>query len=157
MKNIGIFAFSGPYDSSDASPSPPQALDEEHRYFHILGIDMLLNDHCKPIVVDMNDSLTLSATSDIERPLKMELIADALKLITTDGTPPSDTADPGGWEKIFPDQNTRFGVKAEEILNSTCIGWGMSPRMMAVKRLGYVPSASQLQRCSRRFAAPPRL
>jgi hypothetical protein len=142
---------------SKQSPAPGPDLDDFHRFFHILGIDIMLNDRCEPMVLELNDRPSMSVTYDIEQPLKSQLIRDALNLITVDGTPPPDSVSPGAWEKMFPDPNSAFGREADDILSRCCMGSFASPSKMVVRRLGYVPSKSTLSRPYRRSLGLPPL
>ena len=78
------------------------------KFFHLIGIDIMLNDNCDPVILEMNDRPSLCVTFDIENEFKTNLLKDVLHLITTDGSPPPPTASFGGWEEILPihDSNT---------------------------------------------------
>jgi hypothetical protein len=151
LRNIGLLAPDPHRDYdysrhvSNANPPGPN-LEDLHRYFHILGIDIMLNDYGEPVVLELNDRPSMCVTFDIERPLKTQLVVDALNLITLDGTEPDASANPGGWDKLFPDEGTPFGHIAAEILSRACLGTGMSPKRMIMKRLGYIPSVSNLRK-----------
>lgn len=120
-----------------------KAIDEMHKYFHILGIDIMLNDRCEPVVLELNDRPSMCVTYDIERTVKSQLVYDALNTITLNGGPPDGNAKPGGWEKLMPaNDNMPFSRAADAILEKvrgssgkTCI----SPKKALVKRLGYTP------------------
>jgi hypothetical protein len=57
------------------------AIDQLHRYFHIMGIDILINEHGEPIVLELNDRPSMKVTFAFEHHLKKGLIADALKIV----------------------------------------------------------------------------
>ena len=74
-----------------------------NKYFHICGIDVLLDENANPIVLELNDRPSMKVQFDCEQKLKHDLICDAMKLITVDGSPLKEQ--PGGdngWEKILP-------------------------------------------------------
>ncbi|OHT10867.1 hypothetical protein TRFO_19769 [Tritrichomonas foetus] len=86
-------------------PDAGPPIDKLHRYFHILGIDILINDQLEPIVLEMNDRPSMFVTFSLEKDLKTGLVREALNLITLDGSPPTSDADFGGWEQILPIPN----------------------------------------------------
>jgi hypothetical protein len=138
LQNVGLV---GP-DGRRFEGRPPQAnLDEMHRHFHILGIDIMLNDRCEPVVLELNGRPSMSVTYDIEQDLKSQLVYDALNVITVDGTEPPDTQQDGGWEKLFPAPDSLFGRAVQSVLERSCQSSHMTAKKMLVKRLGYVPSA----------------
>jgi hypothetical protein len=127
------------------------------RYFHILGIDIMLNTCCEPIVLELNDRPSMSVTYDIEKPLKVQLVKDALNIVTVDGSLPSEDVSPGGWEILLPDRTTAFGKSAGDILARCCFGTNLSPRQAVIKRLGYAPSASRFRPSFRKTVGLPPL
>lgn len=131
-----------------------KALDEMHKYFHILGIDIMLNDRCEPIVLELNDRPSMCVTYDIERTLKSRLVYDALNIISVNGAPPDKRAKPGGWQKIMPaDESTPFGKAAKGILEKSC--QGQTGKKVLSKRLGYTPLSTKPTRW--RQSALPKL
>ena len=78
------------------------ALDSLHRYFHIVGIDVMLNDRLEPVVLEMNDRPSMCVTFDLENALKTQMVSDALKIITTDGSQCPPEAVPESWEPLLP-------------------------------------------------------
>ena len=49
---------------SEDLPGPP--VDSLHKYFHLFGIDIMLNRHLDPVVLELNDRPSLCVTFDIE-------------------------------------------------------------------------------------------
>jgi hypothetical protein len=144
-----------PPDQSKVAPTPPgPALDQGHRFFHLLGIDILLNDRCDPWVLELNDRPSMGVTDEIEHSLKTQLVRDALNLVTADGSPPGDEVPAGAWEKIFPDPGTPLGREGEQVL-ARCLAGGSTPQIAIAKRLGYMPSAAKLHRPYRRSLVVP--
>jgi hypothetical protein len=82
-------------------PSNPEAhpLDSFSRYFHLLGIDIMLSDACRPIVLELNDRPSMVVTYECEAALKRDLICDALAHISVAGSPREDEPH---WEKLLP-------------------------------------------------------
>jgi hypothetical protein len=76
-------------------------LSDLHRYFHILGIDIMLNDSCDPIVLELNDRPSMCVTYDIEQYLKTRVVADAMALVAAHADKrPEPVA--GGWQRLHP-------------------------------------------------------
>jgi hypothetical protein len=84
--------------AKDAPKPPGPQIPELNRYFHILGIDIMLNDVCDPIVLELNDRPSMCVTFDIERGLKSRIVLDALNMLSPDGRVPDPKAKLGGWQ-----------------------------------------------------------
>jgi hypothetical protein len=156
LQNLSLVAP----DSRKAEEAPseataPQAnLDDVQRYFHILGIDILLNDHCEPIVLELNDRPSMCVTEPMEQDLKTALVYDALNIVTLDGGESPD-AKPGGWEKVLPVQDDpEFANATQAMVDRCCQGGVMTVKGLLMRRLGYCPSASYV-RSSYRRSLPP--
>jgi hypothetical protein len=157
VQNIGRHIAQGSVDGRvDPEKMGGPILDETARYFHLLGIDILLNERCEPCVLELNDRPSMAVTYEIEHALKTQLVRDALNLITVDGKPPAADVAAGGWEKVFPDDTGAFGREAEDIMSGVC-PWASTTKTPVVKRLGYLPSASKLRRPYRRSLGLPPL
>jgi hypothetical protein len=121
-------------------------IDEMHRYFHIVGIDIMINERCEPVVLELNDRPSMSVTYDIEHKLKTELVFDALNVVTVDGAPTQGKELPGGWELAFPTvDGSLFGGTVESMLERVCQGSSLTAKRIIAKRLGYVPSTYQVR------------
>ena len=97
------------------SPAPPVPFDR--KFFHIIGIDIMLNENCDPILLEMNDRPSMCVTYDIENTLKTNLIKDALNILTVDGKPPPPNTKLGGWEPILPvDDSNPFSLTVNRIM-----------------------------------------
>jgi hypothetical protein len=155
LQNISLVA---PEARRDKPLQPQPDLDEMHRYFHILGIDIMLNQHCEPVVLELNDRPSMCVTYDIEHGLKSQLVFDSLNLVTVDGTDARDAASPGGWEKLFPTEvGSLFGQAVQTVLDKSIQGARMSAKKLLVRRLGYLPSASHSRPPYRKVPPLPRL
>jgi hypothetical protein len=96
--------------ANEADMLPTRHLNEFQRYFHILGIDILVNDNCDPIVLELNDRPSMCVTYDIERTLKSRVVFDALNALTVDGREMDIPGKLGGWQKLLPgNDGTAFG------------------------------------------------
>jgi hypothetical protein len=140
LQNIGMVV---PDNPRDGFVPPQKALDEMHRYFHLLGIDILISDRCDPVVLELNDRPSMGVTYPLERDLKTRLLCDTLNVITVDGEDDGGKAVPGGWEKLIPNvEESAFGSEVKMIIERSCHGAQSSPKKLVMKKLGYVPSAS---------------
>jgi hypothetical protein len=83
----------------------PNAIDPLHRYFHILGIDVLVNARGDPLVLELNDNPSMKVTFPFEHALKKALVVDALKRVIPAGT---DGVEPihNNWERLLPLDDT---------------------------------------------------
>ena len=84
-------------------PAKTPRIDPSNKYFHICGIDIILDEHLNPIVLELNDRPSMKVTFECERKLKHDLIVDAMKIVTVDGRP--QVAEPdisNGWERLVP-------------------------------------------------------
>ena len=90
-----------PFSSTTPTKSP--RMDPCNKYFHICGIDILLDEHLNPIVLELNDRPSMKITFDCEKQLKHDLIVDAMKIVTVDGKPQMTEPDKSnGWERLAP-------------------------------------------------------
>ncbi|OHT04804.1 Tubulin-tyrosine ligase family protein [Tritrichomonas foetus] len=99
-----------------SSPGPNVPFNK--KFFHLIGIDIMLNENCEPIILEMNDRPSMCVTFDIENTLKTKIVEDILKIITLDGSPPSPNAQFGGWEQILPvvEPNSPFSKTVQNVL-----------------------------------------
>ena len=49
--------------------------------FELLGLDILLTKHCKPILLEVNHTPSFSTDTPLDKKIKRELIRDALILM----------------------------------------------------------------------------
>ena len=71
------------------------------RYFHILGIDILVSEDCEPSVLELNDRPSLSVTVPFEYELKTKLIRDSFYHVLPGGGVAGNCKE-SDWEQIFP-------------------------------------------------------
>jgi len=50
-----------------------------------LGIDVLIDEHCKPWLIEVNQSPSFKADSGLDKRIKEKLIADTLTLLNLSG------------------------------------------------------------------------
>jgi hypothetical protein len=78
------------------------AIEPLHRYFHILGIDVIVNAQGEPVLLELNDRPSMKVTFSFEYGLKKALLVDALRLVIDPG--PEDRGN--RWEKLLPFNDT---------------------------------------------------
>jgi hypothetical protein len=88
-------------DPEDAKPQPPP-LKLAKRYFHILGIDVLIDADLNPKVLELNDRPSLGVTVPFEEDLKESIIADAFEHVCPNGEVKGDSPETSRWRQIFP-------------------------------------------------------
>lgn len=94
-----------------------EGLPNLNRYFHIVGVDILLDKNLNPIVLEMNDRPSMAVTFALEDIVKTQLVYDTLNLITPDGSPPGPDAKRGGWEQVLPaNEKTEQGKQVSAML-----------------------------------------
>lgn len=71
------------------------------RYFHILGIDVILDSDLQPKILELNDRPSLSVTVDFEKDLKTGFIRDCFEHVTTTGESNGES-EKSAWEQIYP-------------------------------------------------------
>ena len=71
------------------------------KFFHILGIDIMIDEHMNPQVLELNDRPSLAVTVPFEMELKTAMIRDSFKHITHDGSSVGEV-EGSGWEQILP-------------------------------------------------------
>ncbi|KAK8884682.1 positive regulation of cilium movement [Tritrichomonas musculus] len=98
IHNINLYSLDNRESKKKFSNPPHPYLSPIDRYFHICGIDILINHRGEPFVLELNDRPSLSVTFPIEEPLKTKMIFDALKVMFTNEF--------GGWQKILPPPET---------------------------------------------------
>jgi hypothetical protein len=77
-------------------------LDSFSKYFHILGIDILISENLQPVVLELNDRPSMVVTYDCEADIKRDIIFDAFSHISVDGTPVDAPGASPAWTKLLP-------------------------------------------------------
>jgi hypothetical protein len=140
LQNVGMASVSTRRDGFQA---PQKSLDEMHRYFHLLGIDIMINDRCEPVVLELNDRPSMCVTYELEHALKSGVIFDTLNIVSVDGEDVGARALPGGWERLLPaDGDSGFSPVVHRIVEKLCHNAMTSAQKLVRKRFGYLPSAS---------------
>lgn len=88
-------------ETVDKKKNEPKGLPKKQRYFHILGIDVILDSDLQPQILELNDRPSLSVTVDFEKELKTSFIRDAFYHVTTTGASRGEN-EKSGWKQIFP-------------------------------------------------------
>lgn len=89
------------YSNAPSTPFKKRSVPIKKRYFHILGIDIILDQYCKPYVLELNDRPSFQVTVPFERDLKINLIKEAFEHIDSFGECYPDCPE-SGWHRIFP-------------------------------------------------------
>lgn len=76
-------------------------LPETKKYFHILGIDIILDSRLNPQILELNDRPSLMVTVPFEEELKTNMIRECFYHITHDGETSGET-EKSQWEQILP-------------------------------------------------------
>ena len=71
------------------------------RFFHILGIDIMIDSEGKPKVLELNDRPSLGVTVPFEKELKENLIAEAYQHVAPNGDWFGED-EKSGWKQIYP-------------------------------------------------------
>jgi hypothetical protein len=147
IQSVGLAAAEGKQGSPKKSWKTQQRpLNDLQRYFHILGIDIIVDEHCEPVVLELNDRPSMCVTYAIEEVLKSRVVYDALNIVTVDGLDGAERIQPGGWEKLLPGSvDPKISKAVAQILERSYQGQKLSARKMIAKRLGYIPSGSYLK------------
>lgn len=104
MSKNTTFSVLRPYaeDKSDLDSMkeyPPLELTQ--RFYHIIGIDILLDSDGNPQVLEINDRPSLHVTVPFERELKETLVRDVFQHVCSNGEILDDTPS-SGWKTIYP-------------------------------------------------------
>jgi hypothetical protein len=151
LQNIGMIV---PNPKPELTP-PLRPVDENRRYFHLLGIDIMLNDRCEPMVLEVNDRPSMCVHYPIENDLKTRVVFDVLNIVLAEG---EDEPPLGGWESLLPmEQDSLVGSTVHAIVERSCQGTGTSPMKLVKKRLGNIPSTMESRAPKRVPVSLPRL
>jgi hypothetical protein len=78
-----------------------RVLTEAQHYFHILGIDIILDSKGHPKVLELNDRPSLQVTATFEHELKEGMIREAFKHLSLDGSS-FGNCEESQWRQILP-------------------------------------------------------
>jgi hypothetical protein len=103
-----------PDTAQEPEPNPPHADGEtgtikeqarklrvRKRYWHVLGIDILLNAGMEPVVLELNDRPSLMVTVPFEHDLKVKMLRDCFFHVDPSGESHGDCPE-SDWQQIFP-------------------------------------------------------
>jgi hypothetical protein len=153
LQNVGIMV---PDVNCEGFAPPQKNIDNIHRYFHLLGIDVMINNKCEPIILELNDRPSMCMMDDLEHELKAKVVFDTLNVVSADGEDVGKVR-LGGWEKLLPMERGVGGYGLHTIIERECKGALAEPNRLVLKRLGYVPSASYSRGSKRIVVALPPL
>jgi hypothetical protein len=89
----------------ESNPSRPPPLRLAKRYFHILGIDILIDADMNPKVLELNDRPSLGVTVEFEQELKERVIAEAFEHVCPNGGVRGDSPQTSRWRQIYPEKD----------------------------------------------------
>jgi hypothetical protein len=103
---IGRFSCRKRRESPDPKPprdKPPRerGLRPRRRFWHVLGIDIIISADMEPMVLELNDRPSLSVTVPFEKDLKVKLLRDCFFHVDANGDTHGDCED-SDWQQIFP-------------------------------------------------------
>jgi hypothetical protein len=102
------------------SVSAGRELESFSKYFHILGIDIMIGENLEPVVLELNDRPSMVVTYLCEAALKRDMVADALAHLSLDGTPLDPPAGGSNWMKILPvEEDFARATMVNEIINKS--------------------------------------
>jgi hypothetical protein len=97
-----------PVPEAPDEPEPPEqpnpkerVLTQAQKYFHIVGIDIILDAKCQPKVLELNDRPSLQVTAPFEEGLKEGLIAESFLHLSLDGSSFGNHPN-SNWQQILP-------------------------------------------------------
>lgn len=95
-------------------------LESFSKYFHILGIDIMLNENLQPIILELNDRPSMVVTYECEAALKRDLIYDACSHISLDGSPLDGPKTSPNFYKLLPaDPFSSLAPAVDKIISTT--------------------------------------
>jgi hypothetical protein len=93
-----------PEEATEEMPQPSdrhRMLKIRKRYWHVLGIDIIVNSNLEPVVLELNDRPSLMVTVPFEHDLKVKLLRDCFFHVDANGESHGDCEE-SDWQQIFP-------------------------------------------------------
>ena len=90
---------------AETKTEEPKMTQAQH-YFHLLGIDIIIDSEGKPFVLELNDRPSLSVTVPFEKDLKTNMLREMFYHVTPDGSTLGDNPE-SGWQQILPVEPSR--------------------------------------------------
>jgi hypothetical protein len=123
---------------NDGEQLPPLKLAK--RFFHILGIDIIIDSDMNPQVLELNDRPSLGVTVDFEQDLKESVIAESFEHVCPNGDVRGDSPETSRWTMIYPTApGSHWRHVVHQILNPSL------PAMEVQKQPLPTPQRSRLQ------------
>jgi len=88
-------------ESDQPKSQDPPSLKMRHRYFHILGIDVILDSDLEPKILELNDRPSLSVTVEFEKELKESFITECFEHVSTTNKS-FGNSERSKWEQVYP-------------------------------------------------------
>ena len=76
-------------------------IDFKERFFHMLGIDVLIDSQLNPLLLEINDNPGIRSFSNIDTDIKENLVKDEIELIYKYIKKEEEEIKVGGWEMIL--------------------------------------------------------
>lgn len=83
-------------------------LPSQH-YFHLLGIDIILDTNLNPMLLELNDRPSIAVTVPFEEELKINLMREMFYHVCPDGSTLGDSPE-SGWQQIIPVDNPHSDI-----------------------------------------------
>jgi hypothetical protein len=79
----------------------PEQMEPSQHFFHLLGVDIIIDSNGKPRVLELNDRPSYSVTVPFEKDLKTNMLREIFYHVTSDGSTlgPNENS---GWQQILP-------------------------------------------------------
>lgn len=86
------------------------------RFFHVIGIDILIDNECNPRLLELNDRPSLEVTIPFERELKEKMLSDVFYHVVANGDTKGNNVN-SGWQQIYPNNNEQWDFIMNGILH----------------------------------------
>ena len=85
---------------TNLKPDLPE-IKYRQKYFHILGIDIIIDSDLEPQILELNDRPSLAVTVDFEKDLKENLITECFEHVSITGKS-FGNSEKSKWEQVYP-------------------------------------------------------
>lgn len=120
------------YQYSNSIDPNAKCIPTLRKFFHLVGLDIIITDDLQPVLLEINDRPSLSATFDVEVQLKPQLVQDIFTAVTLDGSPPKPENVSKNWDRLLPlSDNNDLTNTIDSILSSS--KEELKPRLMMTR------------------------